>query len=111
MNDYDDVRTCCEGKRTCKRCWKFMLVAKDVISKTLLEDFGFCKLMYVFSGGRGMHIWVCDEEARKMTDSLRKTIVDYIEVVTGNDKASTLLADNTLTSIQKVFQRNDSRTK
>jgi DNA primase small subunit len=52
--------------------------------------------MYVFSGGRGMHIWVCDENARKMIDSLRKSIVDYLEVVTGNDKASTLLAENTI---------------
>jgi DNA primase catalytic subunit len=25
-----------------------------------------------------MHIWVCDEQARKMHDSLRKSIVDYL---------------------------------
>lgn len=37
-----------------------MLVAKDVVTTTLREDFGFEKIMYVFSGGRGMHIWVCD---------------------------------------------------
>jgi DNA primase catalytic subunit len=37
-----------------------MLIAKDVLSQTLFEDFGFYKVMYVFSGGRGMHIWVCD---------------------------------------------------
>ena len=78
MNDYDDVRTCCTGKKTCVDCWKFMLVAKDVITTTLSEDFGFNKFMYVFSGGRGMHIWVCDEEARKMPDTLRKSIIDYL---------------------------------
>jgi DNA primase small subunit len=112
MNDYDDVRTCCEGKKTCQKCWKFMLVARDVISRTLQEDFGFTKLMYVFSGGRGMHIWVCDEEARKMPDSLRKAIVDYLEVVTGNDKAASLLAENTVPNQMPVFtSKNTNRTK
>ena len=50
--------------------------------------------MYVFSGGRGIHIWVCDERARKMSDTVRKATIDYLELVTGNDKAASLLADN-----------------
>ena len=29
-----------------------------------------------------------------MKDSVRKAIIDYLEVVTGNDKAASLLADN-----------------
>ena len=32
MNDYDDVRTCCQGKTTCVRCWKLLLVAIQIIS-------------------------------------------------------------------------------
>lgn len=43
--------------------------------------------MYVFSGGRGVHIWVCDERARKLKDPIRRSLVDYLELVTGNDKA------------------------
>lgn len=50
MNDYDDVITCCEGKKFCVSCWKFMLIAKDVVTTTLREDLGLKKIMYVFSG-------------------------------------------------------------
>lgn len=78
MNDYDDVRTCCQGKTTCVRCWKLLLVAIEIVSECLTQDFGFNTFMYVFSGGRGIHIWVCDERARMMSDSLRKSIVDYL---------------------------------
>ena len=48
--------------------------------------------MYVFSGGRGVHIWVCDPRARKMKDIVRKNVVDYLELVTGNDKTDSMLS-------------------
>ena len=92
MNDYDDVRTCCVGKRVCVKCWKLLVIAVEIIEMILAEDFDFHKLMYVFSGGRGLHIWVCDKRARKLTDFVRKGIVDYLELVTGNEKAASLLA-------------------
>ena len=47
--------------------------------KYILEErFGFKQLLFVFSGRRGIHIWVCDKRARQLTDSQRKAIVDYI---------------------------------
>lgn len=46
-----------------------------------------------------------------MPDSLRKSIVDYLEVVTGNSKGSTLLADNTLPNTYKVFNKTDAKNK
>ena len=78
MNDYDDVRTCCSGKKVCIKCWKLLTIAVEVIEKALEEDFGFTKLLFVFSGGRGLHIWVCDKRARELKDSVRKSIVDYL---------------------------------
>lgn len=43
-----------------------------------------------------MHIWICDKRAREMKDSIRKAIVDYLELVTGNEKATSLLADRVI---------------
>jgi DNA primase small subunit len=52
--------------------------------------------MFVFSGGRGLHIWVCDQKARQLKDSVRKAVVDYLELVTGNEKADSLLNDRVI---------------
>lgn len=96
MNDYDDVRTCCSGKNVCVKCWQLLIVAVEVIEAALQEDFGFTQLMFVFSGGRGLHIWVCDRRARELKDAVRKAVVDYLELVTGNEKAASLLSDRVL---------------
>ena len=100
MNDYDDIRTCCTGKTVCVKCWKLLTVAVEILEKALYEDFGFEKLMCVFSGGRGLHIWVCDKRARQLKDPVRKAIVDYMELVTGNDKASSLLAERVVSKVE-----------
>ncbi len=55
--------------------------------------------MYVFSGGRGLHIWVCDKKARMLKDSVRKGLVDYLELVTGNVKAESLLAERVIGNV------------
>lgn len=87
MNDYDDVRTCCEGATVCDRCFAYLKIAMKVITDILKEDFDFTNLLWVFSGRRGIHAWVCDEQAREMSNDMRSAVVNYCSIGVGNENS------------------------
>jgi DNA primase small subunit len=78
MTDYDNVRTCCKGAGICTKCWAYMSCATHVINEVLTKDFGFKAIMWVYSGRRGIHCWIADEEARKMNNEQRTAVTDYL---------------------------------
>jgi len=86
LTDYDSIRTCCTGAKICNRCWQFITMAIKVVDIALRDDFGFKHIMWVYSGRRGAHAWVCDKRAREMDDSKRKAVAGYLELLKGGDK-------------------------
>ena len=64
-----------------------MTVAIKIVDARLREDFGFKHLVWVYSGRRGVHCWVCDRRALLLEDAARAAIAEYLSVLKGSEAA------------------------
>ncbi|KAI9045514.1 DNA primase subunit PRI1 [Aspergillus affinis] len=83
LTDYDDIRSCCEKANICGKCWAFVTMAMKVVDTALRDDFGFQHILWVYSGRRGVHAWVCDPRARSLPDDRRRAIAGYLDLIRG----------------------------
>ncbi|KAL6302689.1 prim-pol domain-containing protein [Sparassis latifolia] len=88
MTDYDGVRTCCSGADICKRCWMFIAAAMRVLDSAIRDQFGYKHLLWVYSGRRGIHLWISDREAMELTDEERRSLVNWLTVIQGGKDMS-----------------------
>jgi DNA primase small subunit len=77
LQDYDDVRKCCKESKTCEKCWTFCQVAMKILDRVLREGFGFENIAFFFSGNKGFHCWVFDEDATLSTAEERRYFADF----------------------------------
>lgn len=91
LTDYDHIRTCCSGKKLCGKCWTYVKAAYRVLEHILGKAFGFKHILWVFSGRRGIHAWVCDREARNMSKKVRKAVTEFLNFTLANDKVDYLV--------------------
>ncbi|KAF7795624.1 hypothetical protein EIP86_006789 [Pleurotus ostreatoroseus] len=83
MTDYDSIRTCCSDAAICSRCWVFITAAVRVLDQGIREQFGYTHLLWVYSGRRGIHLWISDKEAMELSDDERRALVNWLTVIQG----------------------------
>ena len=54
-----------------------------VLDRALRDQFGYRHLLWVYSGRRGIHLWISDREAMALTDEQRRALVGWMTVVQG----------------------------
>lgn len=81
-NDYADVRTCgCgEEKKVCNQCWTDHIVPAANTIERICRELGFRRILRVFSGRRGVHIWVFDRKAYYLLTEQRAAICQRIQM-------------------------------
>ena len=79
-------------------------MAAKLLTDQLRDDFNFTNCLWVFSGRRGVHCWICDPEARNMTNEMRSAVTQYFNIGVGNELAGKLnLASPLHPSLRRAF--------
>ncbi|WP_287584049.1 DNA primase catalytic subunit PriS [Candidatus Borrarchaeum sp.] len=88
LDEFDLVRRCdCKGEKTfCEECWTLAQDAMIFLDATMREDFGIEDLVWIFSGRRGVHCWICDDIAKKLDQRQRSAVINYLTLIKEGEK-------------------------
>lgn len=76
-NGIERLRICCKGKKLCFRCYYVFIRTAIIFLDTMIrETLGYDNLLYVFSGRKGIHIHINDNDVYMKTDSLSKSFLE-----------------------------------
>lgn len=75
MDAYDDIRKCCQGATMCGTCWPLCKKAVQMLERFLRIMMAYRKFTCVYSGRRGVHLWVHDTDARALSKAARMSLV------------------------------------
>lgn len=81
MDDYDMRKHVCKCPKqaVCDKCWTaFMRPACQYLLRVFQELMGWTRFFFVFSGRRGMHVWVVEPDVLWWTHHERKTFMDAL---------------------------------
>ena len=81
LDAYDDLRKLlcgCQGKSICDDCYAIAAGAMEVMKLFLRDAFGYRHMFVMYSGRRGLHLWVVDEDACALSAKARKTLLDFV---------------------------------
>lgn len=115
LTDY--ARSCCAEKKTaCETCFVVIKAGMKILDYALRRELGFSKVNFFFSGGRGLHCWVSDEQALLLGDTERKAISAYFAAVLAKqlyakeyrDVLKTYSADDGKALFEALFVRLDA---
>lgn len=101
IDAYDNVRSCCSKEKICLKCWTYVKGAMTVITWMLKFGFGFKRILWVFSGRRGVHCWVSDETAMMMSPDMRKSVLMFIKNI--DSKNITPLQEECISKLYPYF--------
>jgi len=109
LNDYPDLRHCCGAARKCCRaCWPLAAAAALFLDSFLRHALGCRKIVWFFSGRRGIHCWVFDEQFAHLDNQARELLVDYIANEPARLKAGAAPAAcfaNVLSDVEPLFAK------
>lgn len=112
IDDYDIVRICeCKNDDNkgsyCKKCWFLVTHSAKILALFLETYYGFRNIFCVFSGRRGIHLWVVDKKCLQLTENSRKTLIKNIKSMFLKYPKLKLLS-LCKSTIETYFERNEN---